>query len=218
MIICPNCGELTKEQIHVFNKNIRKQDFGLLPVLPTCRSCNSEVEIQHFCWEGNIIILNGTCGSGKSTIAEYMIKKGFKAIDGDCAMQAIKHKRNVKTVNFRDTEVIEEIAYDIDILSLYSRNLVLAAIIMPEDLDKYITMLESRNLNYRFVLLKPDYQTVLERCLSRTCHANVTPEYWIRYFYDLLVFDNRVDVLDNAGMTIEETAECILKLCIFRIK
>ena len=133
-------------------------------------------------------------------------------------MQAIKHKRNVKTVNFRDTEVIEEIAYDIDILSLYSRNLVLAAIIMPEDLDKYITMLESRNLNYRFVLLKPDYQTVLERCLSRTCHANVTPEYWIRYFYDLLVFDNRVDVLDNAGMTIEETAECILKLCIFRIK
>ena len=194
MIICPNCGELTKEQIHVFNKNIRKQDFGLLPVLPTCRFCNAEVEISHICSEGNIIILNGTCGSGKSTIAEQMIKKGFRAIDGDCAIQAMKHKQKLKTVDFRET--IDEIAYDIDVLSLYSRQLVLAAIIVPEDL-----------------LLKPDYQTVLERCRNRTCHKNVTPEYWIRYFYDLLDFDNRMDILDNTGMTTEETVDHILKLC-----
>ncbi len=211
MIICPNCGELTKEQIHVFNKNIRKQDFGLLPVLPTCRFCNAEVEISHICSEGNIIILNGTCGSGKSTIAEQMIKKGFRAIDGDCAIQAMKHKQKLKTVDFR--EIIDEIAYDIDVLSLYSRQLVLAAIIVPEDLDKYITMLKSRNLKYKFVLLKPDYQTVLERCRNRTCHKNVTPEYWIRYFYDLLDFDNRMDILDNTGMTTEETVDHILKLC-----
>ena len=87
----------------------------------------------------------------------------------------------------------------------------MATIIVPEDLERYRNIFKERNLKYKFILLKPNYKTVVERCQSRTCHSNVTPEYWIDYFYNLLKFDEQVEVIDNTNMTAEETAECILK-------
>lgn len=95
-------------------------------------------------------------------------------------------------------------------LSLYSQNIVLAIVIHPEDIDKYRKMFEARNMNYKFVLLKPSYQAVLERCQTRTCHKSVTPEYWIDYFYKLLTFDDEVKVVDNTDMTAEETKDYII--------
>ena len=46
----------------------------------------------------------------------------------------------------------------------------------------------------------------MARCQSRVCHGSVTPEYWIRQFYEKLDFDGRVNVIDNTNMTPEETA------------
>lgn len=188
---------------------MRKQNFGHTPILPTCKFCGAEVDITHRCNGGNIIVLNGTCGSGKSTIAELMQKRGFWSIDGDCAIQAARYKKNGEKIDFRGA--IGEIAYEIDVLSLYSKNIVLATIIAPEDLEKYRNIFKERNLKYKFILLKPNYETAVERCQSRTCHSNVTPEYWIDYFYKLLKFNEQVEVIDNTNMTAEETAECIIK-------
>jgi len=94
---------------------------------------------------------------------------------------------------------------------MYSENIVLATIIHPEDIDQYKKMFEDRNLNYRFVLLKPRYEVLLQRCRERTCHKNVTPEYWINYFYKLLNFEDEVKVVDNTDMTAEETAAFIMQ-------
>ena len=47
----------------------------MLPILPTCSHCGEEVETTHRCNGGTIIVLNGTCGSGKSTIAEILAEK-----------------------------------------------------------------------------------------------------------------------------------------------
>lgn len=58
--------------------------------------------------------------------------------------------------------------------------------------------------------MKPSYKTVLQRCQTRTCHKSVTPEYWIDYFYKLLVFDDEVEVVDNSEMTAEETVDYIM--------
>ena len=59
-------------------------------------------------------------------------------------------------------------------------------------------------------MLKPNYKTVLQRCQTRTCHENVTPEYWIDYFYKLLEYNDEVDVIDTTEMTADETAEYII--------
>jgi len=52
---------------------------------------------------------------------------------------------------------------------------------------------------------------LLQRCQERTCHKNVTPEYWINYFYKLLNFEDEVKVVDNTDMTAEETAAFIMQ-------
>ena len=208
MITCPNCGELTKDDVQIYNESLRKQSFSLSPILPVCKLCGSEITVTHQCSGGNIIVINGTSGSGKSTIAEILVEKGFIAIDGDCVIQTVRHKTGKKQYEW--DELIDEIACEIDILSLYGENIVLSHVVLPEDLDKYIKIFVTRNLKYKFVLLKPDYQTAVERCQSRTCHTSVTPEYWIKHFYDLLKFDDRVTVVDNTDMTPEETADYII--------
>ena len=208
MITCPNCGEIPKSDIWVYSESLRKQDFDMSPVLPTCVRCGKEVEIAHKCNGGNIIVLSGTCGSGKSTIAEIFLGKGFLGIDGDCVIQTVKHKKRVEQVTF--SEMADETAVEIDILSMFGDDFVLATVILPEDLDKYIEIFQSRNLEYRLFLLKPDYRTTVQRCQSRTCHGSVTPEYWIRHFYEKLSFDDRVIVVDNTRLTPEETAAYVL--------
>jgi len=211
MIKCPNCGERTKEEISIYNDDLRRQSFSFTPILPTCKKCGAEVDITHRCKGGKIIIITGTCGSGKSTVAELIANTGFLAIDGDCVIQVVKHKKNTKQVNFE--EMLEEIACEIDILSLFGSNIVLAHVVTPELLDGYIKMLQERNMNYSFFLLKPDCQTAVERCQTRTCHTSITPEYWIKHFFDTLVFDDRVDAIDNTYLSAEETATCIMGRC-----
>jgi predicted ABC-type ATPase len=166
------------------------------------------VDITHRCDGGNIIILNGTCGSGKSTVAEILLRRGLLAIDGDCVIQAVKHRKGTPQVDFN--EMAAETAREIDILSMFGNDFVLSTVILPEDLDNYIAIFQSRNLKYRLFLLKPEYQTAVARCQSRTCHGSITPEYWIRYFYKQLDFDDSVNVIDNTNMTPEETADLIL--------
>ena len=209
MINCPNCGDLTKDDVQIYNENLRKQSFKLLPVLPLCKCCGAEVSVINKCSGGNIIVLNGTCGSGKSTVAEVFAGRGYLAIDGDCVIQSVRHKTGRKQYDWN--ELIEEIAFEIDVLSMFGENIVLSHVILPEDLGKYIEIFESRNMNYGFFLLKPEYQTAVERCQSRTCHETVTPEYWIKHFYELLNFDDRVTVIDNTSMSAEETCDVIFQ-------
>ena len=211
MINCPNCGEITKDNVKIYDKRLRKQDIGISPILPTCKLCGAEAVVSHICNGGNIIVLNGTCGSGKTTIAELLADKGWLAIDGDCAIQSLRHKKGTKQYEWN--ELINEIACEIDILSLFCKNIVLSHIVLPQDLKMFIEQFESRNLEYKLILLKPEYQTAVERCQIRTCHTSITPEKWIKYFYDILVFDDdRFSIIDNSHMTAQDTAETILNL------
>jgi adenylate kinase family enzyme len=171
--------------------------------------CGAEVSVEYQCNGGKIVVINGTSGSGKSTVAEVLVRKGFLAIDGDCVIQTVRHKTGKKQYEWGD--LIDEIAREIDLLSLFCENITLSHVILPEDLDRYIEIFESRNMQYKVFLLKPDYQIAVERCQTRTCHTSVTPEYWIKHFYDLLIFDDSVLNVDNTYMTPEETANYILE-------
>ncbi len=79
MIVCPNCNEITKKDVEVYNHGLRKQNIKISPILPTCRLCGAEVTFTNIRGKGEVIILNGTCGSGKSTIAEILQDKGYLA-------------------------------------------------------------------------------------------------------------------------------------------
>jgi len=119
MIICPNCGKKSKDDILIYNEALRKQRFRLSPILPTCKSCGAEATVSHKCKGGNIIILNGTCGSGKSTIAELLQDRGWLAVDGDCAIQVIKHKydEGFKPINNTNMTAEETIEYILNKIS-----------------------------------------------------------------------------------------------------
>ena len=206
---CPTCGPVSLENITVYNKALRKQSFAISPVLPTCNTCGAEAEVKG-CTQGvRILLLNGTCGSGKSATAEELVANhGFMAIDGDCVMQVVKHKYGIQQVAFDSNEMLEEIGQEIDILSAYGRDIVLSHVIMPADIDKYKSLFESKGMDYRIILLRPNYETAVQRTKTRTCHRSITPEEWVRYFYDKLVFDN-MEVLDNSDMTVAQAAQAI---------
>lgn len=208
MIRCPQCGEIAKEQVELYDVSLRRQNFSHTPIYPTCRSCHAPVQLSHRCGGGEAIVLTGTCGSGKSTVAELLAQQGFWAIDGDCALQAAKHRRDGIKLDYR--QIADEIAEELDWLSLYTGKFVVATVIHPEDLPQYKALLEARRLKYRFYLLKPGYAAALERCQTRTCHKSVTPEYWIDYFYRLLDYGADVNAVDSTSMTAEATAAYIL--------
>ena len=212
-INCPVCGLLSKHDIEIYNRKLRKQNFKLLPIVPSCRICKSEVSITSSLTDVQVIIMNGTCGSGKSSIAEWMEERyNYKAIDGDCVMQVVKYKLNLAKTDYNFDEVLSEIMNEIEILSLYSQNIVLSHIILPEDINRYINLFENKKIRYKFILLKPDFDTALSRCQTRTCHNHITPEYWVRYFYDRLNFSDEMPVVDNSGLTIQETVNQILDI------
>jgi gluconate kinase len=212
-INCPVCGRLSKYDIEIYNRKLRKQNFKHSPIVPACRICKSEVSITSSLTDVQVIIINGTCGSGKSSIAEWMEERyNYKAIDGDCVMQVVKHKLNPAKTEYNLDEVLSEIMYEIEILSLYSQNIVLSHIILPEDINRYINLFESKKIRYKFILLKPDFDTALNRCQTRTCHKHITPEYWVRYFYDRLNFSDEIHVIDNTVLTIPETVNQILDI------
>ena len=205
MILCPNCGVLPKEAVQLYRDDLKKQNIRISPILPTCARCNSEVQIPYSDTSGHIIVLNGTCGSGKTSVAEYFQDNGYFAIDGDCAIQSLRHKKGAKQYEWN--ELINEIASEIGLLTYFTKDIVLSHVILPEDVERYISVFASYGLQYKLVVLRPDYQAAVERCQNRTAHENVTPEIWIKHFYDILIFDETgVDIIDNTNQSIEETA------------
>ena len=77
MITCPNCGRLTKEQIYIYNTELRKQNFGHTPILPTCKICNAEVAIYTFAGK---LAAKGRAGEYTLPAGNYIVKAGGKAV------------------------------------------------------------------------------------------------------------------------------------------
>ena len=212
--ICPVCGDLEPSDVAICLEKLRKQDFAMSPIVPTCKHCASEIETVHSPEGAELLILNGTCGSGKSTIAEELMQHhGFAAIDGDCVLQAAKYKRNGEKIAYNADEAINEIAQEITVLAAFGDRIILSHIILPEDWPRYAALFTQLKLRFRHILLKPDIETAIARCSLRTCHKSVTPEYWIRYFHDRLLYEDKsdVNVIDNTDLSVAETIGKILE-------
>ena len=181
--ICPVCGDIAPSAVEIYMEKLRKQAFAMSPIVPTCKKCSSEIEVIHAPGGAELIILNGTCGSGKSALAEaLMLQHGYAAIDGDCMLQAAKYKRNGEKIAYNSDEALAEIAWEITVLAAFGNKIVLSHIILPEDWPRYSALFCEAETAIRHILLKPDIDTAIDRCTTRTCHQSGTPEYWIRYF------------------------------------
>ena len=176
-ITCPTCGPVPLHNVTIYNDGLRKQKFSLSPILPTCNVCASQVEVKGDTRDVKILLLNGTCGSGKSSTAEELVKShGFVAIDGDNVLRVVEHKLGVRRIDFDSQEVFEEISTQIDIISAIGDKIVLTFVVLPKDLQDYKNLFESKGMNYRIILLKPSYEVAVKRTQTRTCFTSVTPE------------------------------------------
>ncbi len=219
--LCPKCKVIPTKQVVLYNEALRVQQFEISPILPTCLACGAEVALIDRPPDGNthkFIVLTGTCASGKTTTAHaLMANHGFAVIDGDCVMNVIRHKTGVKKVDFNGPAMLAEIACEIDILLALGKDIVLSQVIIPSDLPAYRELFQSRRLNYTIFVLQPDYQSAVARSQTRTCFNHVTPEIWVRHFYDLLSDMPHQDchdivMFDNSKLSVAQSVESILRL------
>lgn len=217
--ICPKCGVISKADIKLYNEALRKQSFKISPILPCCLNCGSEIIVKNnelAKKENKLILLTGTCASGKSSTAEILMEKyNYGAIDTDCVMQVVKYKLNIQKIEHNTPEMYEEICNEIDILTMLDKDIVLSSVITTEDIDVYRRIFKARNINYKIFLLQPDYNTAVERSKKRTCHKSITPEVWVKYFYDKSkeLENQKSDdliIFDNTNYSVEESAEFII--------
>ena len=210
---CISCG-LT-DDISLYNDKLRKPNFVIAPILPTCNRCGHEVQLSS--GEANnhdnrVFVLTGSIGSGKTSTAEYLFSRhSFNAIDLDCIVDLARHKHDRK-VEFNDPEAVAAIEDNLDTLLAFEKDIVLSLVILPSELDMYRSLFQRRKLNYRIFFLCPDYDTVLQRTKTRTCFNSITPEKWVKHFYkETEPFRNiegeDIVLLDNTGMTVEESVE-----------
>lgn len=217
---CPNCGGISPEQVTVCNEKLRSEHIPIPPVLPTCTACGAELACNvdgTVNPEIRVIVLTGTCASGKKTIAQILQRRhGFRIIDGNVVRDVVRHKLGIRNAQFNGEEMIAEIAHQIDILAALGEDIVLSHVIVPDDLPRYRAIFRRRQLRYLIILLQPDYATAVTRSKTRTCFNGVTDEYWIKHFHQqLCVLEQQeppdVIVYDNAGETPVESAEWIMQ-------
>jgi len=213
--------------VNPYHAGLKKPGFTLCPVLPTCVSCGAEVacHVDGARYEGRRgVVLTGTCASGKTTVAEALVARhGFGAIDGDCVMDAVRHRHGLTRFGYNGPEMVAEIACEVDILLALGYDVVISHVILSADLDVYREILQARGVNYCMVLLRPDIDTALARSRERTCFGSVTPEKWVRYFHDDLAvlerqaYDGRIAddliVLDNSERAAGDVVDEILRRC-----
>jgi len=218
---CSKCGYIAYESVKLYSEKLRKQNFKISPIFPTCQLCGSEITISKSDMNksnSKVIVLTGTCGSGKSSTAEMLMEKhGFDVIDGDCVMQVVKYKYGTNKIEYNSSEMYEEIAKELDVLIGLQKNIVISNVITFKDIDIYRKIFTERDLNYKIFLLQPSYTVAVARSKTRTCHTSITPEEWVEYFYDeLSVFieepSEDVIVFDNSTYSLEESVDMILQI------
>ena len=215
--LCPECGEVSAYSLHP-EKVPQRKKIGIKPIFPVCAACDAELYLSSSPTprpDTRLIVLTGTCASGKSTTAEALIARhGFYGIDGNCVMDVIAFRSGLKRIAFNGVEMLQEIALEIDILLALQQDIVLSHVVIPEDLPAYREMFRRRGLQYRIFVLQPRYSMAVSRSQARRNHPTLTAEEWVKHFHDAMggfIPEDDVVIVDNSDLSVEESAESILR-------
>jgi hypothetical protein len=164
----------------VFNAHSKRLD-------PHCATCGETVGHQRSpdqaapASRGHVLVINGTCASGKSTIS-YLLSEhhGFIQVDGDW----ILHRTRQQNPKAHADEIHEDLARLAADLVDTGRSVALAHIIPPEHLGVYRLIFAELGIRYGIVILMPRVPVLLSRNETRKCWPKTTPEYWVMKFHD----------------------------------
>lgn len=219
MWLCPNCGYVANIELHHSGVKQRKR-ISIRPILPSCAACETEVRLYHSTTHRTatrLIVLTGTCASGKSTTAEELVAgHGFYGIDGNCVRDVVRYKYGRTDFAFNGVEMVQEIAQEIDILLALQKDIVLSHVILPEDLHIYREMFLVRGLCYKIFVLQPQYAAAVSRSKERRGFPSPTPQDWVKHFHDAMCSyrpECDVVIFDNTYLSVEASAEKILQHC-----
>ena len=216
---CTQCGSLKDNQLSLYRPGILNAHSRRLD--PHCVTCSTSAVFRRGPWQGErrsagskgkVLIINGTCSTGKSTIS-YLLSEhyGFVQIDGDWIWQKAREQHP----KIHSDELHEDLALLAESLVDLGKPVALAHIIPPEFLPVYQHILDSGGVGYRIVVLMPQMSTLLCRNESRKCWPKTTPEYWVRKFYEEFATatqDIQDCFYDNSDETEMETAMNLSRL------
>jgi len=213
---CNNCGLVNDVQL--YNSNLKKPGFKLGPILPVCNNCGETVILSKDIKKYNkrILILTGPCGSGKTSIAEYLYQnKEFNIVDLDSIIDLVQNKYKIKGVDYNSKEAINELVESINILLHYNNDIAVSYIIDPDKIEMYKNIFHNFGLSYKIIFLYSNYLTILKRTKTRTCFNSITPEKWVKHFYDKMIplkdiVTENYEIIDNTNLSLEETVNAVL--------
>jgi shikimate kinase len=212
--LCKNCGTINNYGVELFgfDKTKIKNDIGIRHIYPICNNCKSSVKILYrnniFC---DAIILNGTCGSGKTSISKcfYTEQEQF-IIDGDRVIEIAREKHKEK-YEYNSNEVYNEIIEEIIIGKALNKKIILNHIFSKDEFIKFSVKLFENKIRPIMVILRPTVEIAYSRTQERTSFRNKTERKWVEYFDQMMMdYDpNEFIIIDNSNYTIEETIKNI---------
>ncbi|NKB66715.1 MAG: hypothetical protein GKR89_06630 [Candidatus Latescibacteria bacterium] len=185
---CPQCGPLDRGGLTLYrppllNAHSKRLDPHCTACGATaiCRSQPVPADAQTPAIQGAVLIITGTCSSGKSTISYLLAQQHqFIQIDGDWIWQQAKEQ----DPKIQPDDIHGELALLAANLASLGQAIALAHVISPHHLPIYERLFDQRSIDYQIAVLMPQVETLLARNQDRRCWPKTTPEYWVMKFYD----------------------------------
>ena len=217
---CSQCGRLDSNKIALYREgmfNTHSKRFD-----PQCTTCGNPaafhsdgggLEGYTARLPSKVVVVNGTCASGKTTISYLLSEQyGFVQVDGDWILNKWKTEQKRK---IDSNEIHQDLLVMAEGLVLLGKSAVIAHVIPPEFLPLYETFFRARQIDYRIVIFMPQESILLHRNTHRKCWPETTPEYWVIKFYrDFLNApdDVKAHFYDNSHETAKQTAENLFNM------
>jgi predicted ABC-type ATPase len=165
-----------------------------------------------------LVLFNGTCGSGKSTISDILVREySFIKINGDEIIKRIKDETG-KKIEYNSIYIYEEYMKILNTYKVKDEMIIIDTVFTKNDLRAFDLYLEREKIKRIHVLFRPQIQIAIQRTQDRICFPKKTPEYWVRYFHEKLKKDfpkeekDEVIIVDNSMLSINETIEKVIEV------
>jgi predicted ABC-type ATPase len=126
----------------------------------------------------NLFILNGTCGSGKSSVSQFLVDNhNFLCISCDKLIREEKNKNGIAP-KYNSATIYTK--YFDELLALpHNTNVIIDSIFTEADINHFIELLPSFSITLFHIILYPKYSIAYKRTQERTCFKAHRVVVWV---------------------------------------